>query len=129
MGGVDSGGLGEAITSVLGKFKPEHRLRMAKVSLDLSPHMPGNKVTECTRILCCARERLPDGFAGEFARACDTRARYDQGGSRTWGGGGRQGRQGHAWKGMARVARLRGSEYLGKYAVTRALYDECSSER
>lgn len=32
MAGVDSGGLGEAITFVLGKFKPEHRLRMAKVS-------------------------------------------------------------------------------------------------
>jgi actin-related protein 5 len=38
MAGVDSAGLGEAITFVLGKFKPEHRLRMAKVSLRLHPY-------------------------------------------------------------------------------------------
>ena len=48
MAGVDSGGLGEAITFVLGKFKPEHRLRMAKVRLGLYPYTPSNKVTEWT---------------------------------------------------------------------------------
>ena len=51
MAGVDSAGLGEAITFVLGKFKPEHRLRMAKVSL--YPHTPSNKVTEQARLFRC----------------------------------------------------------------------------
>ena len=46
MAGVDSAGLGEAITFVLGKFKPEHRLRMAKVRLGLHPYTPSNKVTD-----------------------------------------------------------------------------------
>jgi actin-related protein 5 len=47
MAGVDSAGLGEAITFVLGKFKPEHRLRMAKVSLGRAK---GNKVTDSPRL-------------------------------------------------------------------------------
>ena len=57
--------------------------------------MPRNRGTEGPRrFLWCPTERLPHGFAGEFARACDTRARCDQGGSRAWRGGGRQGGQG-----------------------------------
>jgi len=94
MAGVDSAGLGEAITFVLGKFKPEHRLRMAKVSPHLHPYTPSIKVTERTRFSLPEIERLLDRFTGEFTRACHTSARYDQRGPRTWRRGGRQGRQG-----------------------------------
>lgn len=96
MAGVDSAGLGEAITFVLGKFKAEHRLRMAKVRLRLHRYPVSNKVTEgdMLLLLCFPIERLLDGLAGEFTRACHTSARRDKGGARTWGRGGRQGGQG-----------------------------------
>jgi len=83
MAGVDSAGLGEAITFVLGKFKPEHRLRMAKVRLGLYPYTPNNKVTERTHFFSLKIERLLDRFTGEFTRASHTSAQRDKGGSRT----------------------------------------------